>query len=345
MANQGASQDALWREFKRAHGVSLPQSVRAFLAAQHAQALAEQQPRKQIMKEMLDTLANLRAHSLWPVDDERPLKLPRAAKRDGRWALWRDLHERRAELLNEDADERPWTPLRIGRQREAGTITFKFDHRLAATTVRSALKDELPRLRARGWMGARRSLSGFQLALVRYVCLESPLTASWRERTKGWRHSRFVAAHAKWGKPYRGKKATRHFKRDFHKAENALAGSRGALGVHYDPRVRARHLELGRSGVAAEPALTDDAASTQQRDIAWPRADPAKAEALRARFAAAAEIEALVARAQAGDAAAADEAVALCLPWRPAAIDELNARLGRMRYDAADDTDQHDDVE
>ena len=329
MANQRALHGRLWRKLKRAHGAPLPQTVRDFLAAQHAPALAEQQSGKRVVKEMLNTLANLRAHDLWPPDDERPLKLPRAAKRDGRWRLWGELDERRVELLERHGAEQPWAALRVGRHRKAGTISFAFDSRLAATTVRAALKDELPHLRARGWMRTERPLSAFKLALVRYVCLESPLTASWRQRTEGWRHSRFVAAHAKWGKPYRGKKATRRFKRDFHKAEKALAGSRGALAVHYDARVRARHLELCRWGVAAEPASNDVDAIQKQESTPWRRVDLTKAEALRARFAAAAEIEALVARAQVGDAAAADEAVALCLRWRPAAIDELYARLGR----------------
>ena len=344
MANQRAFHDGLWRELKRAHGAPLPPTVRGFLAAQHAPALAEQQSGKRVVSEMLNTLANLRAHDLWPLDDERSLKLPRAAKRDGRWTLWGELHERRVELLEGRCAERSWTALRVGRRQQAGTICFAFDSRLPAATVRAALKDELPRLRARGWMGTSRPLSAFELALVRYVCLESPLAASWRQRAKGWRHSRFVAAHAKWGKSYRGKKATRRFKRDFHNAENALAGPSGALAVHYDPGVRARHLEAWRWGVAAEPALTDDPAPAQQQDITWRRAGPAKGEALRARFAAGAEIEALVARAQAGDVAAADEAVALCLRWRPAAIDELNTRLGRVRDEAADDTDRSGDA-
>lgn len=345
MANRRASYDGLWRELGRAHGAPLPQGVRDFLAAQHAPALAERQPRKRVLEEMLDTLVNLRAHGLWPPDDERPLRLARAAKRDGRWPLWRKLHERRAELLGEDAVEQPWAPLRIGRRRAAGTITLAFDSRLSDATVRRALKGELPRLRARGWMSATRPLSAFELALVRYVCLESPLAASWKQRTKGWRHSRFVAAHAKWGKPYRGKKATRDFKRDFHKAEIALAGSRGALEVHYDPRVRKRYRKRRQTVAETEPVPTTGVASPPQGSIAWRRADPAKGEALRARFAAGAEIEALVGRAQAGDTAAADEAVALCLRWRPAAIDQLNARLGRVRDAAADDADQRGDVE
>jgi hypothetical protein len=344
VGNESAYEGGLWRALKRAHGAPLPQAVRAFLSAQHALALVEQVPRELVVKDMLGTLANLKAHNLWPPDDERPVKLGKlqsGAKRDGRWPLWRELRDRRAELIDERYDEPSWTALRVGRHREAGTITLAFDDRLADKTVNDALKHELPALRAQGWLRTAHPLGAFELAVVRYVCLESRLEASWRQRTKGWRHSRFCEAHPKWGKPYRGKHAARRFKKDFHRAEARLAGSKGGLGLYYDPRVRERRLKLRQKYVEAEPALTG-AASSQHRVIAPRRVDPSKAEALRARFAAGAEIEALVVRAQAGDAAAADEAVALCRRWRPAAIDEICARLGRVHSRDPDDSDQLD---
>ena len=342
MGDQGAYQDRLWRELRHAHGGPMPQAARAFLAAQHARALAEQSPLERVVQDMLDTIANLQANNLWPPDAERPLKLTPATRRDRRWALWRELDSRRAKLLGLGHDEPPWTPLRVARLREAGTITLTFDRRLPNAAVRDALRRELPRLRARGWTHATRPLSALELALVRYVCLESSLTTSWRKRTNGWRHSRFCEAHPKWGKPYRGKRAARRFKKDFHRAEATLAGSEGALALYCDPQVRER-LRLRHTIAEAESALRADAATLQQEITA--RVDPAKAEALRARFAAGAEIEALVARAQAGDAAAPDEAIALCLRWRPAAIDELYARLGRVRDDAPDDPEQSGEVE
>ncbi len=267
---------------------------------------------------------------LSPADEElsiKPGRLPGSAGHDGRWPLWRALDRRRAELVGGRAD---WAAASFAHYREAHTITFAFDSRLPAKAVRATLNDQLPRLRARGWMSATRPLGPFELALVRYVCLESPLAASWRQRTRGWRRSHFVAAHPKWGKRYRGKKAARRFKRDFHGAETALAGSKGALALHYKPGVRERRLELRRNQAEVGPASTVQGLSPSPESIVWRRGDAARAEALRARFAAGAEIEALVARAQAGDAAAADEAIALCLRWRPDAIDELSARLGRV---------------
>jgi hypothetical protein len=337
----------LWRELERAQGVPIPAALRSFLAVQHARVLAERPPRELVVRAMLATLANLEAHGLWPADDLRPLArrdLPRSARRDGRWLLWRELRKRRAELLGDPPDEPPWTVIGFGRHRAAGTIVYTFDRRLPDKTVAGALKRELPRLRARGWMRATRPLSARQLALLRYVCLESNPTASWRQRARGWRDSRFCKAHPKWGKPYRGKSGARRFKNDFHSAEASLAGSEGQLGLHYDLRVRERILTLRRTAVDAGPVLAEDAGTPLPEITTWRRVDPTKTEALRAQFAAAAEIEALVAQAKAGDDAAADEALALCLRWRPAAIDELKARLGRVG-DNRQDPDEPGDVE
>lgn len=272
----------LWRKLERVYGGALPQTVRAFLAAQHGRALVEDRPRKLIVQEMLATLANLETHDLWPADQERRVqlrRLPGAARRDGRWPLWRELHAHRELLLGERHDE-PWTALRFGRHRKAGTIVFSFDRRLSDKTVKRTLRRELPRLRAAGWSNDPRPLSKRELALVRYVCLDSPPEASWRERTRSWRRSRFCRSHPAWAKLYRGKRATQRFERDFHKAEASLAGRKGALDIHYDPRVRERELRL--RGYETQPAPTDDAAARRREVIA--RVDPAKAAALRAGF-------------------------------------------------------------
>ena len=292
--------------------------------------------------------ADPRTRNAGSVDAELTIglvKLPREVRRDGRWPLWRELRDRRAELLGERRDEPPWTALRFSWQPQADTIAFAFDRRLPGKTVREALERELPHLRAAGWLCTSQPLSKRELALLRYVCLESALEAGWRERAKGWRHSLSCKAHPKWGKPYRGKHAAQRFTRDFHKAEKHLAGRKGALRVYYDPRVRERDARLARRKAESAAAPTRDAAAQQQEIIAWQRVDPAKAAALRARFAVTAQIDELVAKALAGDAAAADEAVSLCLRFRPAAIDELRTRLSRVREDDPRDPNQSGQVD
>ena len=310
----------LWRELEDILGGPLPKSVRAFLNDQHPGSPAGTPVGR--LRAMASTLANLASHGLWPAAEQRRGVLPGNLRRDRRWQLWTELDRRRRELLGE-THRSGRTPLYIALSLDTGTVDYSFDRRLADETIVRVLRRELPGLRADGWLFPAKPMPDRQLALVRFVCLQSEHGQSWRRRAKGWRKA-CPDGHPAWWKPYRGKRGARRLAREFHRAEARLAGSKGALAVFYKAgkldRERESRLSGLVSGVAPGPGEGDRPLSTVGRG-----------EALRQRFAAGVRIEELVARAQAGDKAAADEAEALCRLWRPAAVDDLLARLEHVR--------------
>jgi hypothetical protein len=323
----------LWRELERIHGAKLPVAVRAFLIAQHGRP--EPAARGATVAAMARTLTNLTEAGLWPAAVSRRLKAQSLAASDAadpRWRLERKLHKRRAQLLGEAAGP-SWSPLQFARHTASGTIVYSFDRRLSKKTVRRALVRELPRLRKDGWLRAAAQLSKRELALLSHVCLSCQPEQSWRERASAWRRSDAVAAHHAWGKPYRGKRGARRFAKHFHRAEAAFAGHRGALAFCYDSPVAAEHAPDHAREAAApradhgEVPRFDLTRSERPTDLG--RVAPGRGAALRERFAAGVRLEELVALSLAGDGAAGDEAIALCRRWRPAALPELLARLGR----------------
>jgi hypothetical protein len=337
MTRQRTDEHDLWQELERIHGEKLPAAVRAFLIAQHGRPPASAPGAA--LAAMARTLANLAEAGLWPADEDRRLKLKLLAAPDAgdpRWRLVRKLHKRRAELLGEAA-EPPWSPLKLAQHRKSGTVAYSFDSRLSDESIQGALASELPRLRKAGWLAPGEPVGKRALALVHYVCLVCRPGQSWQQRVAGWCSSAAVAAHPAWGKVYRSKQAARRFASDFHRAEAALTGAQGALALFYDPVV------AERAGLRSDKAAVDTPQrqpSTSQGDLSSPEMEsalgrvlPGQGEALRARFAAGVHIEELAVRALAGDLAAGDEAIALCRRWRPTALPELLARLGRLSED------------
>ncbi len=223
-------------------------------------------------------------------------------------------------------DEPRWTPFRFALDRERHHIVFSFDQRLADRTVSGMLKDELPKLREQGWRRETYYSPGKHdrgLALVRYVCLEASISATWRDRVAGWLASGHVMRHPGWAKPYRGEQGARRFEEDFHEAEAALAGyqvefttnsgeplkTQHSLALLYDDRVREQFLQVHSMNDQAERALAGERAA-QEAEVAAVRKALGDdlAERLERGFQADAEIEALVAKARAGHAGAGEEA-------------------------------------
>jgi hypothetical protein len=315
--------------------------------------------REKYVSLVADMARGLKDHGLWPNEDvlaaEAP-EQPTGGKADARWPLWRDLRDRLAEVRGVPYDEPPWTPFRFALDRERGYVVFSFDHRLSERAVKGALKRELPRMRERGWLRETYYSVGKHdraLTLVRYVCLESPASATWRDRVTGWLASSYVKEHPEWGKPYHGDQASRRFERDFHQAEAALAGPQveltagteshkgeHALAIFYDRRTQEAELVIRGMAERAERAVAGDPAAREAEvELLRRSVGDDEAEALRHVFQVDDEIEALVSEAVGGHAAAEEEAHRRVgmepSHWRE---EDLRKRLAKVRADRDPDT-------
>ena len=177
---------------------------------------------------------------LWPGEDARAIEPPEAptgGRHEARWTLWRDLRDRRAEVLAVPCDEPSWTPFRFALDRERNHVVFSFDQRLADRAVRGALKAELPKLRDEAGV-ARLILAGRRESRPRPGALRLsgiPVSASWRERVAGWLTSRYV--------------------KSIRRGESRIAATKGrgaSRRISTRPRPRLRlsgrvHDELGRA--------------------------------------------------------------------------------------------------
>lgn len=157
-----------------------------------------------------------------PIEVRRPRD---SAKRDdARWALLADLG-----LLHD-------APIVVERvagwsfeASDSHAIRLTFDARVSKQALIVALTEMWPRLRSEGWVRPTRAMEDRKLALVRYVCLESGLDTSWRERCAGWN-----ATHGEW--TYSDVRAMRS---DFDRAERSLTGRKWGLARFYSPEKKA----------------------------------------------------------------------------------------------------------
>ena len=142
----------------------------------------------------------------------------------------------------------------------------------------------------------------------------------------------------------------------FHRAERSLAGPQieitaydlkagkvltqktaRPLSVFYDPYSQEAARAISRMNTQASAALAGNEEAQREEIAAWQQTDPELAEALLASFQFDAETEELLARAQAGDAAAGEEAynrVYMQRGYWPA--EELRKRLPQTHHDPGD---------
>lgn len=166
---------------------------------------------------------------------------------DGRWLLLEDLRRAWAESHGR-TDYVPSKPLSIGRGVVLGYplasyVGITVDSMVSLETLITALRQLWPQLRASGAVRRSRPLQERSLALVRFVCLDSSLDATWRERFSEWqkRHpeSRYTEVRA--------------FYKDFSRAEESLTGRSHGLSWFYSADARLLDGVRDSAGFAALP--------------------------------------------------------------------------------------------
>jgi len=171
---------------------------------------------------------------------------------DARWPLLHDLGVRWAEVAGTGEPTPPmrfwcgdkWDALGI-----APFVTVIFDSRLSMRAVLSAIRETWPLMRSKGWIRRTRPLGDRKLELVRHVCLDMDISATWRERLKAWNEKHTGA----WAyKDALGAADVRGLLSDFRKAEKSLTGRTRGLARFYDEDSRTRAMPGYRDPRTAE---------------------------------------------------------------------------------------------
>lgn len=169
---------------------------------------------------------------------------------DGRWRLLRDLNGAYHRMAPEaPGDRRDWFPvsvsgpaLNLDTRPPTSEIILRFDNRVSRRTLIGALRRSWPELIGRGWLRRTRPLGDRALALIRFVCLETPPGTTWRSRLEAW-----DTVHPHWA--YR---RVRALERGFRRAEQQLTGEPFGLQWFYEPASRLNLPELFRAGAGGD---------------------------------------------------------------------------------------------
>ena len=168
---------------------------------------------------------------------------------DGRWQLWRDLSRERNKA-NDSPSQTAWVPLRLTRVLDLRSrplacerIEVSVDSRIALSQLHKELDRVWKLLREDGWAKRTRPLGERALSLLRFVCLDSHLDASWRQRLDAWNNAY----------PDLAFKDVRAFLSAFRRAERDLTGSDYGLAWYYDRDVHDLDYRDMTSCEAAEP--------------------------------------------------------------------------------------------
>jgi hypothetical protein len=166
---------------------------------------------------------------------------PHAAEPDEGWGLWRALREPLAESRGSRSK---WEPITVRRVLDdeapplySSRLEVSFDSRVSKRRLKLALDELWPELEKEGHVRRTRPMEERAAELVRFVCLECDVGATWRERLIGWNDR-----HSEWSYG----EDPRNFSKDFRRAEQQLTGRRYGLAWFYSQRLRdaSRGLEL-----------------------------------------------------------------------------------------------------
>jgi hypothetical protein len=163
---------------------------------------------------------------------------------DGRWALLSEL----------DAvgysSELPWSAISVtttypvgfnlgGNPPRRSSVELTIDHQVSLRTLIRSLRKSWPRFYSTGMMRRSRPLGERSVALLRHVCLDSPLGTD----SKTW----LTTWNRKWPRrPAWRFNNVRELVTALHRSEAELTGSRHGLAWFYDPFARLTTDELNR---------------------------------------------------------------------------------------------------
>lgn len=190
---------------------------------------------------MVKTIHNLRRVGLPAADAGE--RIEATPSDDRRWQLVAELH------AAANPGSPAWPVLTVTTKRPVGfytgeapepmgrTVEIAFDHRLSFRALVFQLRRLWPELLKAGFVRRTRPLDDRTIALLRFVCLESPPGTSWRKRWEAW--------NQRWrDRPEWRFKDTRALTTAFHRAERQLTGKTDGLAWYYNQAARLSADEL-----------------------------------------------------------------------------------------------------
>jgi hypothetical protein len=239
------SEATLWKAVEARLRTPVPPEVQRFCRARGwvGDYLQEEEPedRASAVRAVADTVQDLWDSGVVPRESD---SLAASISSDGRWRVLRKLNAAYHEAEPDAPGSSEWSPVRVSRvalnldmHPTTSEVVVRFDSRLSLRTLNNALRGVWPQLHRRGWLRRSRPLGERALALLRFVCLETPPESTWRRRLDAWN-----ASHPNW--TYSGVRA---FERDLRRAEEELTGEGYALEWFYNALARLDLPELYRA--------------------------------------------------------------------------------------------------
>jgi len=224
----------LWVTVERSLGFEVPEQARQFCglrglvgdyfaAGEATDSESEEEWRSEALETIRLTILALKDAGYLPLATLVP-----TVPDDARWPLLCDLSAASERLSGwRAASGQPYRPFRVGRMLDftvyppASFVSIQVDNRMSMRTVVCILREMWPRLVEDGWVRRTRPLGDRAIALLRFVSLQTPKDAAWRDRQSAWNE-----AFADRGWAFADVRA---FERAFRRAEVQLTGTRNGL--------------------------------------------------------------------------------------------------------------------